>query len=177
MSLTTPAPMTVPTTLDALVRDLDLAARPGRPMRHTVGAVTSALAPYLGQADLLTPEQRIGDPNRDRQHLLHVPPDGAYSLLAIVWLPGQTTPIHDHITWCVVGVHEGEEYETARPALPRAGPARRRDHRSRRGHVGPHRQADHRSRRGRDQGRRRGRRHRHRDLLHGGDGRLTSRCI
>jgi 3-mercaptopropionate dioxygenase len=29
-----------------------------------------------------------------------------------VWLPGQATPVHDHVTWCVVGVHEGYEHET-----------------------------------------------------------------
>jgi 3-mercaptopropionate dioxygenase len=26
-------------------------------------------------------------------------------------LPGQVTPIHDHVTWCVSGVLEGTEYE------------------------------------------------------------------
>ena len=31
---------------------------------------------------------------------------------ALVWLPGQATPIHDHVSWCVVGVYEGNEYET-----------------------------------------------------------------
>jgi 3-mercaptopropionate dioxygenase len=29
-----------------------------------------------------------------------------------VWLPGQRTPIHDHVSWCVVGVYEGRERET-----------------------------------------------------------------
>jgi predicted metal-dependent enzyme (double-stranded beta helix superfamily) len=29
----------------------------------------------------------------------------------MVWLPGQATPIHDHITWCVSGVLQGAEYE------------------------------------------------------------------
>ncbi len=32
--------------------------------------------------------------------------------MALVWLPGQATPIHDHVSWCVVGVHRGEEHET-----------------------------------------------------------------
>ena len=29
-----------------------------------------------------------------------------------MWLPGQRTPIHDHVSWCVVGVYEGRERET-----------------------------------------------------------------
>ena len=47
-----------------------------------------------------------------RQHILHVEPDGRFSVVALVWLPGQSTPIHDHVSWCVVGVHRGEEHET-----------------------------------------------------------------
>ena len=29
----------------------------------------------------------------------------------MVWRPGQVTPIHDHVTWCVFGVIQGAEYE------------------------------------------------------------------
>jgi predicted metal-dependent enzyme (double-stranded beta helix superfamily) len=29
-----------------------------------------------------------------------------------VWRPGQRTPIHDHVSWCVVGVYRGIEHET-----------------------------------------------------------------
>ena len=100
-----------PTALDALVDALDGAVDPRRPARPTADAAASALAPFLGRPGLLGPHQRVGDPAGYRQHLLHVPDSGAYSLVALVWLPGQTTPVHDHITWCVVGVHQGEEHE------------------------------------------------------------------
>ncbi len=33
--------------------------------------------------------------------------DDSLSLYAIVWLPGQWTPVHDHGSWGVVGVVEG----------------------------------------------------------------------
>jgi predicted metal-dependent enzyme (double-stranded beta helix superfamily) len=78
----------------------------------TGGAVARAVAPYLGAEGLLSPDQREGDASSYRQHLLHVADDGAFSVVALVWLPGQTTPIHDHLCWCVVGVHQGEEHET-----------------------------------------------------------------
>jgi len=29
----------------------------------------------------------------------------------MVWRPGQVTPVHDHISWCVTGVLQGSEYE------------------------------------------------------------------
>lgn len=74
--------------------------------------VAELLSPYLGTNDFLTPAQREPDPTHYKQHILHVEEDGSFSIVALVWLPGQETPIHDHVSWCVVGVHEGYEYET-----------------------------------------------------------------
>lgn len=74
--------------------------------------VAQVLQPWLGNPDLLTEAQLVPDPTHYRQHILHVEPDGSFSIVALVWLPGQATPIHDHVCWCVVGVHFGEEHET-----------------------------------------------------------------
>ena len=61
--------------------------------------------------DILTAAEQAGDPADYRCHLLHVEPDGSFSVTAMVWRPGQVTPIHDHVTWCVFGVIQGIEYE------------------------------------------------------------------
>jgi 3-mercaptopropionate dioxygenase len=74
--------------------------------------VAAALKPYLKLRDLLTPSQTEPDPNDYRQHILHVEPDGSFSVVALVWLPGQCTCIHDHVSWCVVGIYQGAEEET-----------------------------------------------------------------
>jgi 3-mercaptopropionate dioxygenase len=103
--------ITRPAPLAELVERLDAVARPAGGEPATAEAVAAALQPFLGRPGLLTPEQEAGDPDRFRTHLLHVPDDGAYSLVAAVWRPGQRTPIHDHIAWCVVGVHRGVEHE------------------------------------------------------------------
>ena len=52
-------------------------------------------------------------PRKDRfaMNLLHMPQDESFSIIGGVWHPGQTTPIHDHLTWAVIGVYEGEERE------------------------------------------------------------------
>jgi predicted metal-dependent enzyme (double-stranded beta helix superfamily) len=34
-----------------------------------------------------------------------------FSIIAVVWRPGQLTRIHDHMTWCVFGVIQGVEHE------------------------------------------------------------------
>ena len=49
---------------------------------------------------------RSGDAGSTR-NLLHEAPDHSLSLYALVWLPGQWTPVHDHGSWGVVGVVEG----------------------------------------------------------------------
>ncbi len=53
-------------------------------------------------------------PRSDRfaNNLLFRPADKAFSVMGGNWAPGQTTPIHDHLTWAVVGVYAGEERES-----------------------------------------------------------------
>ncbi len=77
----------------------------------TAHLVAGALRRTLPSPSVLTPAQRLGDPAGYRSHVLHVEPDGSFSVVALVWLPGQMTPIHDHVTWCVFGVVQGIEYE------------------------------------------------------------------
>jgi 3-mercaptopropionate dioxygenase len=79
--------------------------------RETAELVASQLRAHLPTAAVLTPAQRVGDPERYRSHVLHVEPDGSFSVVGLVWRPGQITPIHDHVTWCVFGVVEGTEHE------------------------------------------------------------------
>jgi 3-mercaptopropionate dioxygenase len=77
----------------------------------TAELVADQLRANLPGPEILTPEQRLGEPDRVAGHLLHAEADGAFSILGLVWRPGQTTRIHDHITWCVVGVLSGIEHE------------------------------------------------------------------
>jgi len=79
--------------------------------RTTARLVAEALERCLPSADLLTPEEQAGDPEGYRSHLLHSEPDGTFSIVALVWRPGQVTPVHDHVTWCVFGVVQGVEHE------------------------------------------------------------------
>ena len=43
------------------------------------------------------------------RHLVYKHPDDRYVVVAMVWRPGQRTPIHDHGgVWCVEGVYQGQ---------------------------------------------------------------------
>src|SRR4030081_3781324 len=77
----------------------------------TAQLVAEQLRRHLPSPDVLTAEQRFGSPDGYRSHTLHVEPDGSFSILALVWRPGQMTRIHDHVTWCVFGVIQGVEHE------------------------------------------------------------------
>jgi predicted metal-dependent enzyme (double-stranded beta helix superfamily) len=77
----------------------------------TAQLVAEQLRRHLPSPDVLTAEQRLGSPDTYGSHTLHVEPDGSFSILAIVWRPGQITRIHDHLTWCVFGVIQGVERE------------------------------------------------------------------
>ena len=83
----------------------------GGSWEDTASRVAAALRRRLPGPDLLTPEQLLGDPSGYQTHLVHAEPDGSFSVVVMVWRPGQTTPIHDHLTWCVTGVMQGAEYE------------------------------------------------------------------
>src|SRR5262245_28326636 len=97
--------------LDELVTAVRASVRRREDWRTTARIVRDALAHHLPSADILDPEQRTGDPEGYRGHVLHTEPDGAFSIVALVWRPGQMTPIHDHVTWCVFGVVQGVEHE------------------------------------------------------------------
>jgi 3-mercaptopropionate dioxygenase len=75
-------------------------------------AIARRLQPLLADDGWLAPEHQLGSTDGYRQHLLHVSDSRRLSVVALVWLPGQRTPIHDHVSWCVVGVYRGTERET-----------------------------------------------------------------
>jgi predicted metal-dependent enzyme (double-stranded beta helix superfamily) len=90
----------------------DALVRHGRDPRTVVETVSVYLEVLLRQRAVLDQCHREPDPDRYRQHILYVHPEGAYSIVSLVWTPGQATPIHDHHCWCVVGVLDGVEHET-----------------------------------------------------------------
>jgi predicted metal-dependent enzyme (double-stranded beta helix superfamily) len=83
----------------------------GASWSDTADLVADQLRLHLPSPAILTGEQRYGDPLHYRCHLLHAEPNGSFSVVALVWRPGQATTIHDHVTWCVYGVIQGTETE------------------------------------------------------------------
>ena len=55
----------------------------------------------------LRPDHFRSNPQHYERNAIHISPDGNLSLFALVWLPGQWTPVHDHGSWGVVGIVQG----------------------------------------------------------------------
>ena len=77
-----------------------------------------AIAPLMlellqGDRGFLGPEHFRSDPDHYARNGIHISGDGRLSLFALVWNPGQWTPIHDHGTWGVVGIVRGVLEERA----------------------------------------------------------------
>jgi len=106
------------TALERLCRALDLAfaesAHADEPSHRTgfVRSVRAALATAAADATLLTPAQREGAADCYRRHLLAADPFGRYAVAALVWMPGQASPVHAHHTWCGYAVIDGTLTET-----------------------------------------------------------------
>jgi predicted metal-dependent enzyme (double-stranded beta helix superfamily) len=97
---------------DSLVRAVRAEVRRGLGWQESADRVAGALRASLPDpAAILPASLRRGDPSGYQSHLLYAEPDGTFSISAMVWMPGQQTPIHDHVAWCVTGVLQGREYE------------------------------------------------------------------
>lgn len=104
-------PRPVKPGLDELVTAVRAVVSRHADWRQTARFVADELNRHLPAPDVLTAEQRIGDAHGYRSHPLYTEPDGSFSIVALVWRPGQVTAIHDHVTWCVFGVIQGLEHE------------------------------------------------------------------
>jgi len=73
-----------------------LASRVGREMRRLMAA-----------DDWLPAECRAAGADTYRRHVLYADPPGRFTVLSVVWRPGQGTPVHGHTAWGAVGVYGG----------------------------------------------------------------------
>ncbi len=101
-----------PDTLDRFVADIATLRERTDDPHVLAAAIADRLCPLVRDPDWLDEEHRQPWDDRYRQHVLYVEPDGGFSVVSLVWKPGQRTPIHDHVSWCVVGVYQGKERET-----------------------------------------------------------------
>jgi predicted metal-dependent enzyme (double-stranded beta helix superfamily) len=67
------------------------------------------LQSLVAHDDWLPPAYAQPHPDRYQQYLLHADALGHFSVVSFVWGPGQSTPIHDHTVWGLIGMLRGSE--------------------------------------------------------------------
>ncbi len=87
-----------------------LETRPAEPDILRDGSVL--LATLVAQDDWLPEQFAVPHPQYYQQYLLYADPLERFSMVSFVWGPAQKTPVHDHMTWGLIGMLRGKEVET-----------------------------------------------------------------
>lgn len=99
--------MTAP-ALDTFIAQATARSRQQPEPADCVLALAPLMLDLIDQAgSFLAPQHYRSSDAGYTRNLIFDAPDASLSLYAIVWLPGQWTPVHDHGSWGVVGVVEG----------------------------------------------------------------------
>jgi predicted metal-dependent enzyme (double-stranded beta helix superfamily) len=115
--------MSLTALIQSVTVELDRNDAESLPVERRIAAL---LPPLLAQPDLLAGVDIRFDPKNYSVTLLHVAPEGRFSVCAIAWMPGQWSRIHDHRAWCALGVIEGagaEEFYRLRTRVTQNGAA------------------------------------------------------
>ncbi len=70
--------------------------------------VAQCLKGYLSAEELLNQTQTQPNASHYQRHTLFRDEAGEFTIMALVWLPGQETPVHGHMAWGAVGLYAGE---------------------------------------------------------------------
>lgn len=98
-------------TLHEFINDVDNVVRGYSSESEVLLHLKPALEKLVSSPRSVPPKAFTPRKDRFAMNLLQMPKDESYSIIGGVWHPGQTTPIHDHLTWALIGVYEGEERE------------------------------------------------------------------
>lgn len=93
------------TLRDSCAAPLDFAGR----IRAGHSAISRAVVEELDLDEMWResdPEKRL--PGRYRRHQVVTDDRFGFTVVVLLWEPGAVTPVHDHDTWCVFGLLEGE---------------------------------------------------------------------
>jgi len=79
---------------------------------HSARQVASGIEAHLPDADALLaqlPESaRGGSAESYTRHLIYADPFERFSMMLLVWRPGQASPVHGHRCWCAYRVLQGQ---------------------------------------------------------------------
>jgi predicted metal-dependent enzyme (double-stranded beta helix superfamily) len=95
-------------SLEAFISDCESVIADVEGAADRVTAIAPLMQTLAAHADdFLSAEHFRSEQDHYARNAIHIAPSGNLSLFALVWLPGQWTPVHDHGSWGVVGIVRG----------------------------------------------------------------------
>lgn len=127
-----PAAQPAPPRLRRFIEALDRVLQQGADEPRIVREGAALLRELVAHDDWLPEPAAQPDSQYYRQYLLYRDPQARFSVVSFVWGPGQSTPIHDHTVWGLIGLLRGAEisqefHRTATGALAKVGAPLRLD--------------------------------------------------
>jgi 3-mercaptopropionate dioxygenase len=77
--------------------------------RKILESGSSLLSSLITEDDWLPDKFARADAEYYQQYLLYCDPEERFSIVSVVWGPGQGTPVHDHTVWGLIGMLRGAE--------------------------------------------------------------------
>jgi predicted metal-dependent enzyme (double-stranded beta helix superfamily) len=94
------------------VQDIARLIETGQPEETIIAQGRTRLAALVANDGWLPDQFAQPHPQYYQQYLLYADPLDRFSVVSFVLGPGQKTPLHDHLTWGLVGSLRGRERET-----------------------------------------------------------------
>ena len=109
--------------LQTFVHDVELVVGITDDEHEITKRVAERLSALLASGYRLPPEVLRPSNEHHVNYPLHIAADNSWSLACVVWNVGQSTPVHGHETWGVVGIYSGAERELryAKPTAAETG--------------------------------------------------------
>ena len=99
-------------TLDRFIADVTRIAAEDSDRAVTIEKIKPLFVKLLEDRTFLAEEYKQVIPHRFAQYALYRADDRSLSLMSMVVPPRETTPVHDHLAWGLVGVYQGVQKET-----------------------------------------------------------------
>jgi len=98
--------------LREFVGELTDIVRDGAPEAAILETLRAPMSRLLARDDWLPDAFATPHPEHYQQYLLHCDPQQRFCVVSFVWGPGQSTPVHDHTVWGMIGMLRGSEAST-----------------------------------------------------------------
>jgi predicted metal-dependent enzyme (double-stranded beta helix superfamily) len=99
-------------TVERFVEDVQRIMNSGKDRAAIVEQVTPLVDRVMKRDDLLDDKYKVVGEDGRYSYVYHRSDDESLSIHSAVFLPGRPTPVHDHITWGVIGVYSGQQQTT-----------------------------------------------------------------